>query len=158
MHWTTNDSRFTWLHLMQNMATFCCTTLFAGCHDAVLERFVALFPHIVSFLEEIYHPVAKLDTQLKMWLCDLADIIRYSDTWTSWTCYFRNNRSSCEVCNLYKAVSSFTGKFSVQSSRGEWKCSPFSIHKRSLRSRWGTSHSFMQRLVHPSFGKTNMDG
>ena len=29
---------------------------------AVLERFVALLPHIISFLEEIGRPVAKLDT------------------------------------------------------------------------------------------------
>ena len=39
-------------------------------HGAVLEKFVALFLHIVSFLEEI----AKLNTQFKIRLCVLADI------------------------------------------------------------------------------------
>ena len=41
---------------------------------AVLERFVALLPHIISFLEEIGRPVVKLDTQFQIRLCVLAEI------------------------------------------------------------------------------------
>ena len=41
---------------------------------AVLGRFVALLPRIISFLEEIGRPVTKLDTQFQIRLCVLADI------------------------------------------------------------------------------------
>ena len=42
---------------------------------AFLERFAALLPHIVSFLKEIYHPVAHLeDDKFRVRLCVLTDI------------------------------------------------------------------------------------
>ena len=42
---------------------------------AVLWRFVALLPHIISFLEEIGRPVAKLDTQFQIRLCLLQTFL-----------------------------------------------------------------------------------
>ena len=81
------------------MATLCCTPIFTGCHGAVLERFVTLFPHTTCFLEEIYHPVAKLDTRLKIRLSVLADIFRHLN---KLNLLLQGQQKL--LCNLYEAV------------------------------------------------------
>ena len=82
---------------------FCFTTVFA-----VLERFVALLPRIISFLEEIYCSVANLDTQFQIRLCVLADIFGHLHQLNMLL-----QRRQKLLCNLYEAVKGFDGKLSL---------------------------------------------
>ena len=75
-------------------------------HGAVLKRFVALLPHIISFLEEIGRPVTKLDTQFQIRLCFLADIFRHLNK-LNMLLQGRQNL----LCILYEAVNGFDGFF-----------------------------------------------
>ena len=85
---------------------------------AVLEIFIALLPHIISFLEEICRPVAKLDTQFQIRLCVLADIFRHLNMLNM----LLQGRQR-QLCNLYEAVKRFNGKlsfFKVHAERGNF--------------------------------------
>ena len=70
--WIVNLIRDRALNLTGNVLLYNSVRWFS--HGAVLERLVAMSPHIISFLEEICHPVAKLDTQFTIGPCVLADI------------------------------------------------------------------------------------
>ena len=76
--------------------------------EAVLERFVALLPRIISFLEEIGRPVAKLDTQCQIRLCVLADIFGHLNKLNVLL-----QRRQKLLCNLYEAVKGFDGNLSL---------------------------------------------
>ena len=75
---------------------------------AVLERFVALLPHIISFLEEIGRPVAKLDSQSQIRLCILTYIFGHLNNQN----ILLQGRQKL-LCNLYEAVKRFDGKLSL---------------------------------------------
>ena len=91
-------------------------------HHAVLERFVAMFPHNISFLDEINHPVAKLDAQFKIGLCVLAENYGHPNKLNM----LLQERQKM-LCNLYKALSGLTGTlYQFEMSRGEWNYSVFS--------------------------------
>ena len=72
--------------------------------SSVLERYVALLPHIINFLEEIGRPVAKLETQFQIRFCVLADIFGHLNILLQ--------GSQKQLCNLYEAVKGFDGKLS----------------------------------------------
>ena len=89
-----------------------------------MERFVALLPHIISFLEEIDRPVAKLDTQFQIRLCVLADIFGHLDK--------LNMLLQKLLCNMYEAVKGFDGKLSLFKVHAE---SGNVLHFRFTRER-----------------------
>ena len=72
--------------------------------SSVLERCVALLPHIINFLEEIGRPVAKLETQFQIRFCVLADIFGHVNILLQ--------GPQKQLCNLYEAVNGFDGKLS----------------------------------------------
>ena len=76
---------------------------------ACLERFVALFPHIVSFLVEIGRPVAHLENdKFRVRLCVLTDIFGHLNKLN----LLLQGRAKL-LCNLYEAVKGFEGKVAL---------------------------------------------